>query len=180
MCINRLHVQILHPATVCLTAPKEYCKFLKAALPKIQTSLYKTQGWTPKMALLRLLWGCHQGPNFIVLLNGKQIFVLTVAEKKSLRCKRISLVSRKIRAALFRIHHGFVLWRHLFSVVSTGRLARLFVCLRLAALWNGNCAVSITSATKQLYQIRSWWVVWTPRYLCGKCLRLISFLFFSL
>ena len=40
--------------------------------------------------------------------------------------------------------------------VSTGNLARLFVFLRLAALWNRNHTVSKKSAAKQRYEIGPW------------------------
>ena len=75
------------------------------------------------------------GPNFIALLNGKQFFVLTVADNFAQRvCERILQVSRTIGrpycAFTMDLHCDVICLR----AVSTGRLACLFVCLRLALL----------------------------------------------
>ncbi len=67
----------------------------------------------------------QQGPNFIALLNGKQIFVLP--ENKH---KRISQVSKKIRqtsCASSMDLHCYVIH---FHTLGTERLACLFVCLK--------------------------------------------------
>ncbi len=93
------------------------------------------------------------GPNFIALLNGKQIFVLAIADKFALKRKCISQVSKKVRqpsCAFIMDLHCYIIP---FHTVSTGRLACLFLCFWLAALWNGNCTVSTKLAAKQLYEI---------------------------
>ena len=81
------------------------------------------------------------GPNFTSLLNGKHIFVLTVAEN----------VANVRPFCAFTI--GLQCDVIYFRAVSTGRLACLFVCLQLAALWIRNCTVSTKSAAKQRYEI---------------------------
>ena len=60
-----------------------------------------------------------------------------------LRCKCISQVSRKIGRPYCLLTVDFYCDVMYLCVVSTGRLTCLCRCFRLAALWNGNCTVSL-------------------------------------
>ena len=97
------------------------------------------------------------GPNSIALLTGKQIFVLTVADKKLLKHKRISQVSKEIQsgACAFTVDLCCCV-THLLAITA-GKLACLSLCLVVSSAmkWRKKKrTVSIKLAAKRLCEIR--------------------------
>ncbi len=91
------------------------------------------------------------GANFIVPLNSKQILVLTINRKICLSISVFHRLARKLGGQL-TVDRGFALLSNLFSYSNTERLAYLFLCIRLAALSNGNFSSNQKSAVMQLFK----------------------------